>query len=47
VDELLALLGDYLEEIDAVIEADDGTLIPYPLLLKHERMKEALNDCRD
>lgn len=31
---------DFLEEIDAVIDADDGTLVPLPLLEKHERMKE-------
>ena len=34
------LIAEYVEEIDAVIEADDGTLVPMPLLDKHEVIKE-------
>ena len=34
------LLRDYLEEIDAIIDADDGTLVPLPLLRKHDEVKE-------
>lgn len=38
-DEVLVLV-EYINEIDAVIEADDGTLVPLPLLQKHEQVKE-------
>jgi len=33
---------EYVEEIDAVIDADDGTLIPQPLVEKHNYIKEML-----
>lgn len=33
---------EYVEEIDSVIEADDGTCFPLPLIEKHEEIKELL-----
>lgn len=39
------LIAEYLEEIEAVIDADDGTLIPLPLVVKHEEIKELFYDC--
>jgi hypothetical protein len=36
----LGLVLEYLEEIDSIIEADDGTLMPIPFIDKHEEIKE-------
>ena len=44
--ELLAIL-DYVDEIEAVIEADDGTLVPMPLLEKHEVVRRIVNEVAD
>lgn len=41
--ELLRLL-DYWETINALVEADDGTLIDGATLRVHERMKETIYD---
>lgn len=35
---------EYVEEIDSVIDADDGTLVPMPLLDKHELIKELIHE---
>ena len=36
------LIDDFMEEIEAVIEADDGTLVPTKLLEKYYQLKEVL-----
>ncbi len=39
----LLILIDYIDEIDALIEEDDGTFFTMPLLAKHNEVKEILN----
>jgi len=40
---LRKILADYVEEIDAVVDADDGTLVPWPLVEKHQKVKIELD----
>ena len=35
-------LHEYMAELDAIIEGDEGVLFPSPLLEKHDEIKEML-----
>lgn len=34
------LLADYILQVEAVVQADDGTLFPTPFLAQHEEIME-------
>jgi len=40
----ISILLDYAEEVDALIEADDGDIFTGPFLTKHEEVMEMLYD---
>lgn len=41
--ELLAII-DYFEMVDALVEADDGTLVPHAEVERHYQFKEVLDE---